>query len=501
MLTYPTAEKAGIDSNLHIGTNRPLAEVTVDGNAIRVISVNGEPMKNGAGQATIVVDNKNGVYAPDKAGAWANVIWPNNIVTISLGYGANREPIFTGLIDTVKMKTFPQTITIQARDTLKRALDQTVTDDLGIRSLTYTDQYLEVILADLAERAGWAVGNIYYDVSGILVSTTFTHETYADAMQRLCEMYNYEYYAGRSGEIYFHYITDRQPEAVDEAVALTGTTPVALAKYPVVTASIRVRSAAAGGGTLYSAATDYIIVAGTKSTAWTIARRVGSTIGSGATVYVSYVWAAWVFEEGKNITGLEYVIDDKDLYAKSYVLGKTNVTDNLLHYPAVASIVVRSAVSGGGTLYTLNTDYAITAGDATTPWKIGRLEGSAIAAGGLVYVSYEYTVGATTYTITDEPHTLYSTTGGSCYGSSDYISTAYYNVLPDKVLIVPDDGELMPSVFAITHSVDCANSYAVFFSSSIFDWMPSIMPCALLTPFVYMSAYLSDSATASSMRA
>jgi len=439
MLNYTAGEKSVIDSNLFIGTNRPLAEVTIDGNAIRVKSVDVEPMKNGAGQATIVVDNKNGIYAPDKAGVWNGVIWPNKVVTISIGYGANREPIFTGLIDTVKMKTFPQTITIQARDKLKLALDQTVTDDAGLRSLTYTDQYVEAVLKDLALRAGWSVGDIYYDDSGVIVgSITFSHETYADAMAKLCERYNYEYYAGRTGEIYFHYITDRQPEVVDESTVLNGTTAVSMAKFPVVTASIRVRSAASGGGTLYSSDTDYLITEGTKSTAWTIARRVGSTIADSGTVYVSYVYAAWVFEEGKNITSLEYTIDDVDLYTRAYVLGMTAVSDNLKYYPDVNNIVVRSAATGG-TLYVLGSDYAITAGNATTPWKIARVEGSTIPAGGKVYVSYDYTVGATTYVVDDEPHTLYSTSGAECYGYADYVSAAYYNVLTDKVIIVADN--------------------------------------------------------------
>jgi len=104
---------------------------------------------------------------------------------------------------------------------------------------------------------------------------------------------------------------------------LTGTTPANLTNYPIVTDSIRVRSAASGGGTLYEKDTDYTITEGTKSTAWNIRRTVGSTIGSGATVYVSYVYAAWVFEQGKDILSLSYEIDDSELYRTVEVTGKT----------------------------------------------------------------------------------------------------------------------------------------------------------------------------------
>ena len=338
MLPYTNDEKTVIKSNVHVGANRPLAVVEVTGApaTLPIISITVEPVKNGAGQASIEVDNKSGAYAPDSSGSWAGILWPNTEAKIKLGYGTNVEYVFDGLIDSISMKTYPQKLTVYARDMSKRLLDQTVTDDAGLRSLNYSEWSLEDVFIDLAVRAGFSVGNIYCQVSGITVTITFTHESYADAMTKLCELFNYEYYAGRAGELYCHYVTDRQPEAVDEAVALTGTTAAALSKYPIVTASIRVYSAAAYGGTLYTKDIDYVIVEGSKTAAWTIARTASSSIASGATVYVSYVYAAWVFEEGKDIFSLGYTLDDANIYRTVTVIGKT-AADEVCHGSALFS--------------------------------------------------------------------------------------------------------------------------------------------------------------------
>jgi len=327
MLAYTSAEKALIRSNAHIGANRPLAEVTItgqpSGERLPLISVSVQPIKNGAGLATVVIDNKAGYYAPDSTGDWANIIWPNAEMTVKLGYGSNLETVFTGLIDSVEMRTFPQTLTIVARDYMKWALDQTVTDDEGYRSIDYNGT-VNGIFTDLAERAGWAAADIDCDAQTDIIMISFVHETYADAMQKLCELYNFEYYADRDGKIHFHYATDRQPEAADESVALHDTTAEELAEYPIVTASIRVYSGTLETGTEYTKDTDYTIVEGDKDSPWTIARIAGGGIADGATVYVSYVYAAWVFEQGKDIVTLGYKLDDSGIYRTITVLGKTS---------------------------------------------------------------------------------------------------------------------------------------------------------------------------------
>jgi hypothetical protein len=73
--------------------------------------------------------------------------------------------------------------------------------------------------------------------------------------------------------------------AVDEAVVLTGTTPSNL-KHPSVS-NVRVASGLKGTGTVFVDTTDYVVVSGNG----TVARSGGSSITSGATVYVTYTFA------------------------------------------------------------------------------------------------------------------------------------------------------------------------------------------------------------------
>jgi hypothetical protein len=325
---------------------------------LKVKSITVEPIKNGASTAEIVLDNSGGRYSPDKAGDFYHALWPSMGIFVAMGYGEHYEWVFAGAIDEIYMKTWPQEITIIARDVLKRALDQTVTDDLGQRSLSYTAWSLLDIVFDLAIRSGWTVDNTYVDASADSIETTvtFTHITYAEAFKQLAELYNYEFHVGREGEFYFQYATDRQPEAVDEAIVLNGTTAEEMLKYPVVTASIRVRSVADGGGDLYSAATDYEITEGDRSTEWTIKRRAGSTIPDGGTVYVSYVYAAWVFREGEDIISLGYSINDADIYRTITVLGKTE-TDTVCH---------GNASYASADYYNLPTDKVLIVEDSTS---------------------------------------------------------------------------------------------------------------------------------------
>jgi hypothetical protein len=178
-----------------------------------------------------------------------------------------------------------------------------------------------VVVKDLCVRAGFSATDVTIEPTYQLLEITFERMTYGDAIEQLCTLSGFEFIIDEDNKPIFKYPTDRQPEKVDEAVVLTGTTAVALANYPVVTASILVYSGLLKTGTLYSSTTDYIIVPGTSSTAWTIARRSGSTIPSGGTVYVTYVYAAWVFKEGEDIFSLGLRISHRDLYGKIVVEG------------------------------------------------------------------------------------------------------------------------------------------------------------------------------------
>ena len=279
-----------------------------------------------ASSAIIVFDNKNGIYSPEaESSQYYHTFLPNVEIEVYLGYGQNCPRVFTGYISKVDPSSFPHELVISVIGKYKKALEQKVIDpavvdpvaamSFNINGLTVTEAFLKL--------AGWAGLTVSYsEVSPIVIEEKeFKRINYSDVFDYLIELSGFEVIEQADGTIHWAYATDRQPET-EETVVLNGTTAVELAEYPLVTASIRVYSGALKAGTLY-AATDYTIVEGTVDTEWTIARTAGSTIPDGATVYIDYVYAAWVFKEAVDMMpSFAYSYDDQDIFSKVYVIGK-----------------------------------------------------------------------------------------------------------------------------------------------------------------------------------
>jgi hypothetical protein len=176
--------------------------------------------KGGASQAVVVIDNSLGMFAPDSTGVWWHVLWFNKEIQIRMGYGAQRQLVFTGLIDTIRMSTYPAELTIKARDYSKLALDQMPQDDFYVGydgnpryAFTYYDKTPEYIFGDMATQAGWALGTVFVEVSGITIPQFETgHEKIGDSFQRLCELTGFEWFTDEVGNLYFRKAKD--PSAV-----------------------------------------------------------------------------------------------------------------------------------------------------------------------------------------------------------------------------------------------------------------------------------------------
>lgn len=201
-----------------------------------------------------------------------------------------------------------------------------MTDDTGAYTLSYADgTAVEDVALDLLKRAGWSESDITCESTGMTISgLEFTKETYADAFELLKDITGFEVTIFADGTVYFGYPTSRKPKAIDDLVTLTGTDWVALSTAdgkPIVQGSEYVHTYDESGNIdqVYTRDVDYEMDYGTGR----IRRIDGGGIADGASVYVSYVYAAWVFQEGVDIVKIGYRMSRRNLYEKIVVIGRT----------------------------------------------------------------------------------------------------------------------------------------------------------------------------------
>lgn len=180
---------------------------------LQVKSIQISRTKGMAGQLTVEFDNKNGILAPDGTTNPA-LLWPNKEVVVKQGYGTELIQTFNGLIDNVSMSTFPQSISINARDKMKALLDHYVRDSSFNYVVKYENQTVEAIWQDLITKAGLTYDTV--ETTGItLTEKTFSWESYADAISWLDEIAGFETYCDEFGNMNFVY--DGRPESVTVA--------------------------------------------------------------------------------------------------------------------------------------------------------------------------------------------------------------------------------------------------------------------------------------------
>jgi len=295
-----------------------------------------------AQQAIVTMPNVNstdftdpGYYSPDRGddvpadkNDWYHVLFPGCEADIYMGYGGNLTRVFKGQVDdtTLMVDGATYTINLALRDDAWAIIDKVAMNGTSYK-LTYTNKTVEYMVEDLLTKAGVAAAKITTEATGITVTEkSFERLSYADCLAWCQTVSGFELLCDENGEWSFHYPTDRQPEAEDEILVLTGTDWTELENDYVVSASDVVRSATGGSGTLYSNTLDYEIELGSPAR---IRRRAGTIIPDGATVYATYVYAAWSFQEGVDLFKLPYRISRRDLYGTIVVYGK-DASDNVL---------------------------------------------------------------------------------------------------------------------------------------------------------------------------
>lgn len=274
-----------------------------------------------------------GYYTPYRNGEngkskneYYQILLPGRGVTCEMGYGSNLVQVFKGQVDDADFKAEGSgefSANLECRDDGWMLIDKTITNGSAYY-LTYTQQTAEAIVSDLLLRAGVAGENIEIENTGMTVKEiTFERCTYADAIEQMLNISGFELFIDEYGKFKFYYPTERQPKVEPFTVTLSGTSPVNITgeagrgKAPIVTQSLVVTSN--DGTVTYTKDVDYAVTQGSQTEQATLTRIEGGSITDGATVKVTYVYAAWVFREGEDIFRLSLHVTRRDIYGKVVV--------------------------------------------------------------------------------------------------------------------------------------------------------------------------------------
>lgn len=366
--------------------------------------------KNTAGQLTLGVDNKDGEWAPD-GDINPNVLWLNKQIGVQQGYGSSLVKTFTGTIDSVDMSSFPQEITVNLRDHLKYALDQTITFPgvtWDLHSITYQWQTIEAIVTDLVSKAWMTAGEIH--ATGIVLQEqSFSWCKYADAFQELADLAGgYEFGCDEDGLFFFRKDSNVSPLAKGWILTFTDGAAQTL-YYPIVAESDKIFD---GDGVKYTRDVDYTIDYLTGAIA-------SINIPDGATT-MDYAYVSYEFVEGKDIVKLSYSLNDDAAYRKVAVYGQASTSKVAegwtITFKDGKAKTGQLPASGTDKIYTSSHTY-IRGTDYTINYLTGDITSLTIADGSYK-MDYDYT----------DPN------GPVVFGATDFPSRDYYNILPQKYL-------------------------------------------------------------------
>lgn len=259
--------------------------------------------------ATIIVDNKDGLYSRDNTESpWFNVILPGARVEIRWGYEDNLLRAFTGKVSPGRHPSRDSRqaeLRIDVDDLLKwRGKGVMLTNPGGDQAFQLENTTIEDAFRTIAGWLGWPSEVVHTDATGVLLSAIpFEHEEGYDALKKLGEWVHYDVFTSEFGNLHLKFPANDQP-AVSGDVQLAGEDPFELQHHPVIVGSDRVFDAT--GTVQYVRGEDYEIDYGSATDPASFWRLEGGNIGDGETVTIHYAFSAWLWQEGTNLRNLDY---------------------------------------------------------------------------------------------------------------------------------------------------------------------------------------------------
>jgi len=345
MRPIPSSIRTLLKNKIMLGANGPTQQVILLDKPVGEGLTNAVPAKRIwlsreedaiAQRCTIEFDNVNpvdhkdpGYYMPYRTNEftghiqneWHFQLIPSKRISVQLGYGSELVDVFLGSIDDVIFNAEPggYSVTLDCRD-----LGSILVDDMMIGDdpdepywVAFADMDVSNIVKTALLAKGWTSENVTVDLSGLILDIDFERQTVADLIDWAIDVTGYQFYIDENGKAFFVEATDKNPRSSDETFVCTQGEEISLGHWPIVLDSQEVRSAPSGGGTLFTKDTDYTINFSTGK----LVPIVGGGIASSSTIYVSYVYAAWVFRHGEDIFRLPYTLSRRNQYGKIVVEG------------------------------------------------------------------------------------------------------------------------------------------------------------------------------------